>query len=205
MTRLAVVALLLLALAGCGGDDAGPAAVVPPDATLYVSADLAPEGAARELLGSSPAARLFELAGVDVQPAELDDWVGDRGAFFTRGPDVGLAVEVRDDDDAKAFARRVSAGDRLSAFAIIDGYVQIEGGRLTVNLGQATGGVAGDLPETPAFRDAARRLGGAPTAFLDLETTKQVTGWDALPDGRYLAVRDAAAGGRRVLRIAYAR
>ena len=49
------------------------------------------------------------------------------------------------------------------------------------------GGVAEDLDDTRAYRDAAARLGGAPTFLL-------------IDEGGYLAARDAVEDGRRVVR-----
>jgi hypothetical protein len=66
------------------------------------------------------------------------------------------------------------------------GRVTIADGRLIIDAGVATGGVAEDLDDTPAYRDAARRLGGEPTFLMTDETG-------------YRATRDTVEDGRRVM------
>ena len=65
--------------------------------------------------------------------------------------------------------------------------MQVADGRLTLAVGVTPGGVAEDLDDTRAYRDAQRRLGGAPTFLMTDESG-------------YLAARDAAEDGRRVVR-----
>jgi hypothetical protein len=67
-------------------------------------------------------------------------------------------------------------------------FLRLRDGRLYLDVGTAPGGVAEDLSDTRAYRDAARRLGGAPTLLLT-------------SDSGYLAARDVTEDGRRVLRI----
>ena len=67
-------------------------------------------------------------------------------------------------------------------------FLEIGDGRVRIDGGVAPGGVAEDLDDTRAYRDAERRLGGAPTFLL-------VDG-----DG-YLAARDGVKDGRRVVSV----
>ena len=60
-----------------------------------------------------------------------------------------------------AVARRGRLGPRF--------FLQVEDGRLFLNLGERVGGVAEDLPDTDRYRDAERRLGGAPTLLIERE------------------------------------
>ena len=68
-------------------------------------------------------------------------------------------------------------------------FLQVEDGRLFLNLGERVGGVADDLDATAPYRDAERRLRGAPTLLIvDV-------------DGGYLAAR-REGGALRVVRRA---
>lgn len=67
-------------------------------------------------------------------------------------------------------------------------FLRLRDGRLYLDVGTAPGGVAEDLSDTRAYRDAARRLGGGPTLLLT-------------SDSGYLAARDVTEDGRRVLRV----
>jgi hypothetical protein len=102
--------LFLLALAGCGGDP--PSSVVPADATIYIGVD---RSRAQQLLTGQ------EIDfGRDVEP-----WLGDRAAYFTRpASDVaGLVLDSEDDEAAEAFARKLTARGPYRASAIIDGHL----------------------------------------------------------------------------------
>ena len=129
------------------------------------------------------------------------------GLFFVQGrtpADMGgrLVAEVADEDalrrEAIALARRVGPKRadlnqgkeflELSVAADVPYLVRISDGRLTLDVGVTPGGVAEDLDDTRAYKDAARRLGGAPTFLL-------VEG-----DG-YVAARDAVEDGRRVVSV----
>jgi hypothetical protein len=67
-------------------------------------------------------------------------------------------------------------------------FLEIRDGRLQLDGGVAPGGVAEDLDDTRAYRDAERRLGGAPTFLL-------------LSGDSYLAARDGSKDGRRVVSV----
>jgi hypothetical protein len=133
---LAIVALVVTALAGCGGDDdggedvdVGPAAAAPSDAPIYVDAAVRPEGAAKMNAEASlgkildtddPGGRLmalFDQAAGEEPPArrvtyeaDIEPWLGDRvGAFFTSFEEEGkgaLVIETTDPQAALDVARR---------------------------------------------------------------------------------------------------
>jgi hypothetical protein len=64
----------------------------------------------------------------------------------------------------------------------------VDDGRLTLELGAPTGGVADDLGETRRYRDAERSLGGAPTLMADLSKLGS-SGWlAARRDGETLRI-----------------
>jgi hypothetical protein len=62
-------------------------------------------------------------------------------------------------------------------------YLQVKNGRFYIDFGTPVGGVAEDLGDTRRYRDATRRLGGAPTLLID-----------------ELAARDDGAGTLRISR-----
>jgi hypothetical protein len=68
-------------------------------------------------------------------------------------------------------------------------FLQVENGRMALDLGEQTGGVAEDLDQTPRYHDAERRLRGAPTLLIEDE------------DGGYTAAH-RAGGTLRVVRRA---
>jgi hypothetical protein len=103
------------------------------------------------------------------------------GMLFVQGhtpTDTGgrLVAEVADEEAV----RRALAGDHK-------GRVRIADGRLIIDAGVAPGGVAEDLDDTRAYKDAARRLGGAPT-FLETDETGFRAARDAVEDGRRVVV-----------------
>jgi hypothetical protein len=190
-------------------DTAPTLADVPGAAWLAVaSADLGEDAAlARE---HEQYERIETLTGLDLERSMLPHLGA--GMFFVQGrtpSDMGgrLVAEVSDEDalrrEAIALARRMGperaelhhekpgADERFLELSVshpdVSYFVEISGGRLSLDVGAAPGGVAEDLDDTRAYKDAARRLGGAPT-FLMVEG-----------EG-YLAARDAAEDGRRVVR-----
>jgi hypothetical protein len=150
------------------------------------------------------------------------------GSFFIQGTqytDLGarLLAETKDERAlqraAVRFARRMGARAELyktrpgaderivqvswsrrgSQDELFDDYwVEIRGGRFILETGQATGGVAGALSDTPRWKDAVRRLGGEPTLLIDLISAERVVG-DALLPLTYVAARITPDG---VLRAA---
>jgi hypothetical protein len=48
-------------------------------------------------------------------------------------------------------------------------FLQIDHGRVTLDMGRDPGGVAEDLGDTPRYRDAERRLFGPPTLLIERE------------------------------------
>jgi hypothetical protein len=164
-------------------DTAPTLAGVPGAAWLaFASADLGEDAVlARE---HEQYAQLEQLTGLDLERSVLPHLGA--GMFFVQGKtpaDMGgrLVAEVADED---ALRRAVVARRKR---ADVPYRVRISGGRLIIDAGATPGGVADDLDDTPAYRDAARRLGGAPTFLLTDE-------------GGYRAARDAVEDGRRVVR-----
>jgi hypothetical protein len=126
--------------------------------------------------------QIEQLTGLDLERSVLP-YLG-AGMFFVQGrtpADMGgrLVAEVTDEEALRRL--RPKRGD-------VPYRVRISDGRLYLDVGVAPGGVAEDLDDTRAYKDAARRLGGAPT-FLLIEG-----------DG-YLAARDALEDGRRVVSV----
>jgi hypothetical protein len=129
-------------------------------------------------------AQVEQLTGLDLERSVLPHLGA--GTFFVQGrtpADMGgrLVAEVSDEH---ALRRALAARPKLD----VPYRVRISGGRLILDVGVAPGGVAEDLDDTRAYRDAARRLGGPPTFLLTDE------------DG-YLAARDALEDGRRVVSV----
>jgi hypothetical protein len=127
---------------------------------------------------SAPFNEIEELARLDLE--RVLPQLG-AGMLFVQGhtpTDTGgrLVAEVADEDAV----RRALAGSHK-------GRVRIADGRLIIDAGVATGGVAEDLDDTRAYKDAARRLGGAPTYLMTDETG-------------YRAARDTFEDGRRIVR-----
>ena len=150
------------------------------------------------------------LTGLDLERSVLPHLGA--GMFFVQGKtpaDMGgrLVAEVADEDalrrEATALAQRLGpkraelhherpgAEERFFDLSVngpeVPYFVQVADGRLTLDVGVTPGGVAEDLDDTRAYRDAQRRLGGAPTFLMTDE-------------GGYLAARDAVEDGRRVVR-----
>jgi hypothetical protein len=170
-------------------DTAPTLANVPGAAWLALaSADLGEDAAlARE---HEQYEQIERLTGLDLERTVLPHLGA--GMFFVQGrtpSDMGgrLVAEVADEEalrrEATALERRV--GHKL---ADVPYRVRISDGRLYLDVGVTPGGVAENLDDTRAYKDAARRLGGAPTFLL-------VEG-----DG-YLAARDAVEDGRRVVSV----
>jgi hypothetical protein len=168
-------------------DTAPTLADVPGAAWLAVaSADLGEDAAlARE---HEQYEQIERLTGLDLERSVLPHLGA--GMFFVQGrtpADMGgrLVAEVADED---ALRREAAALARRRKRTEVPYRVRISDGRLCLDVGVAPGGVAEDLDDTRAYKDAARRLGGAPTFLL-------VEG-----DG-YLAARDALEDGRRVVSV----
>ncbi len=186
-------------------DTAPTLANVPGAAWLAVaSADLGADAAlARE---HEQYEQIESLTGLDLERSVLPHLGA--GLFFVQGrtpADMGgrLVAEVADEEalrrEAIALARRVGpkraevkAGEEFLELSVdhpdVSYSVRIADGRLTLDVGVTPGGVAEDLDDTRAYKDAARRLGGAPTFLL-------------VEDDGYLAARDAVEDGRRVVSV----
>jgi hypothetical protein len=164
-------------------DTAPTLAAVPGAAWLaFASADLGEDAAlARE---HEQYVQIEQLTGLDLERSVLPHLGA--GMFFVQGrtpADMGgrLLAEVADEDALRrALVSRRKRPD-------IPYRVRISGGRLTIEAGVTPGGVAEDLDDTRAYRDAARQLGGAPTFLLT-------------DDSGYRAARDAREDGQRVVR-----
>ena len=190
-------------------DTAPTLANVPGAAWLaFASADLGEDAA---LAGEHEQYEQVEaLTGLDLERSVLPHLGA--GMFFVQGktPDgMGgrLVAEVADEEalrrEATALAQRLGpkraelhhekpgAEERFFDLSVngpeVPYFVQVADGRLTLAVGVTPGGVAEDLDDTRAYRDAQRRLGGAPTFLMTDESG-------------YLAARDAVEDGRRVVR-----
>ncbi len=190
-------------------DTAPTLASVPGAAWLaFASADLGEDAAlARE---HEQYEQIEALTGLDLEGSVLPHLGA--GMFFVQGKtpaDMGgrLVAEVADEEalrrEATALAQRLGpkraelhherpgAEERFFDLSVngpeVPYFVQVADGRLTLTVGVSPGGVAEDLDDTRAYRDAQRRLGGAPTFLMTDE-------------GGYLAARDAGEDGRRVVR-----
>ena len=100
-----------------------------------------------------------------------------------QGKGLRLLAETSDEDalrrEAIAVARRLGpkraelnverpgAAERFLQLSVGDLYLEIENGRVRLDVGVTPGGVAEDLDDTPRYRDAQRRLGGAPTLLVE--------------------------------------
>lgn len=124
----ALLAVGVLAVAGCGGqDDGDPAALLPVSSPVAAEIVLAPEGdvradldaAASKVLGTDdPQAALAKLAGPAFERTDLDfkrdvePWLGDRAAMALTGFGSGerkqgfVAVATTDEKAALAAARK---------------------------------------------------------------------------------------------------
>jgi hypothetical protein len=185
--------------------DAAPSlADVPGAAWLaFASADLGEDATlARERL-----AQIEQATGIDLEQAVLGHLGA--GMFFVQGRNPGemggrLVAETVDEDalkrEATAWAERlgpeqaeIHKGENFFELTVDDPalphlFLEIRDGRLQIDGGVASGGVAEDLDDTRAYRDAERRLGGPPTFLLTDERG-------------YLAARDAVEDGRRVVSV----
>ena len=187
-------------------DVAPSLADVPGAAWLAVaSADLGEDAAlarAHEQFG-----QIEQLTGIDLEQAVLPHLGA--GLFFVQGrtpADLGgrLVAETADEAalrrEATAWAKRlgpkraeIHQSDEFFELTVDHPdlphlFLEIRDGRLQLDGGVAAGGVAEDLDDTRAYRDAERRLGGAPTFLL-------------LSGDRYLAARDGSRDGRRVVSV----
>jgi hypothetical protein len=199
VTASAVAALA----AGCGddgGDDAGPAAVVPESAPVYIDVSVRPEGEAREnaeaALGTvfdtdDPGARIIELAeqeaaseGDQVDYAEqIEPWLGERfGIFLTR---IGnnetteskgaFVFETTDVDQALEFFRSdPDATDRTGEYEGVE--YQVDSDKDV--LGAVDDFIVGG--DLPAFKAAVDASDGGTLA--DSEDFSEAVG--ELPDDR---------------------
>ena len=162
---------------------------VPGDAWLAVATPdlsahdpLEPARAALDGLQRWPNVGLYELVRPDLDAATM--FVQGRSAI-----DVGARL-VADTSDETGLRQKVVAQAReiprrywdvelnLGADFLQLGvsrrnrlgpslYLQVEDGRLTLDLGREVGGVAEDLGDTRRYRDAERRLGGPPSLLID--------------------------------------
>jgi hypothetical protein len=131
MTALAAAAAVALPIAGCGGDassggDAGadPAAFLPASSSVYVEAQVRPEGdlaanatsvAGKILRTGDPGGKIVGLIDRGLKDEggsyakDVEPWLGKRaglavtGARSGRQPDLVAAIASKDDDAAKAF------------------------------------------------------------------------------------------------------
>ena len=164
-------------------DTAPTLANVPGAAWLAVaSADLGDD--AMLARGHEQYEQIEQLTGLDLERSVLPHLGA--GMFFVQGrtpADMGgrLVAEVADEE---ALRRAVKLAQRTE----VPYRVRISDGRLYLDVGVAPGGVAEDLDDTRAYKDAARRLGGAPTFLL-------------VEGGGYVAARDALEDGRRVVSV----
>ena len=186
---------------------------VPGAAWLaFSSADLGESGA---LFSAHEQFRLVEAAlRVDLDRAVLPHLGA--GMLFVQGRDVydiggRLVAEVGDEEGLRreviALARRLGpkraelhlnrpgAAEQflelsVRANGIEPFFLRLNDGRVYLDVGNTPGGVAEDLSDTRAYREAARRLGGAPTLLL------------VPADRASLAARDVTEDGRRLLRVA---
>lgn len=191
---------LLVALAGCGGDDETPASVVPADAALYASFD-----------ASAPALRLPAEA-VSSEPDLVRPWVGERAAVFALAdaPNRLAAVfAVHDEERAQAFAREVEASGELVA-ELVDGHLVVTDGEQLVAAARAAAegaALADDVDpalesETDGYviaRDL-RTLGGTlPRMGLDPYTEKLIV--NGLPRDARLSARLWQRDGATILEV----
>jgi hypothetical protein len=123
-------ALVVLALAGCGGSGP-PSSVVPADATLYVGTSAAE---AEQLLAAGSRDVDFER--------EVRPWLGERAAYFTHGSadQYGLVFAAEDEDAAKEFGERVALLGPLRASAVIDGHLVLASSRELLQAANAAAG-----------------------------------------------------------------
>jgi hypothetical protein len=147
---------------------------------------LAPAGAAPSLAGA-PADASLAVASADLGEEVGEHWDGlgmdlerlllprlGAGSLVLRGRAASLVAETSDEAalrrEAAALARRL--GPKRADLNVADEFLQletqsflllIEGGSVYLDTGVKPPGVAGDLDDTRRYRDAVRRLGGAPT------------------------------------------
>jgi len=191
----ALLAVVVLPLAGCGSESgsgasgADPAKVVPAEAPLYVEAAVRPDGdleegasdALKKLLRTDdPGAKITELlnkatADSDVKWDEVKQWLGPRvGAYATEfsdeAPVAALIADVTDVDKAKAsLDKLVAESDGKAASAIVGDYAVI-GSPAGVEAVQATadgGENLADAPDFQAARDAAAADGSLGMAYVE--------------------------------------
>jgi hypothetical protein len=142
LTALVAATAVALPVAGCGsgapasGGDAGadPAAFLPASASVYVEAQVQPEGdlaanakavAGKILRTNDPGGRIVQLLdqGLKAKGADyakdIQPWLGKRIGLAVTGtgsggakPDVAAAVASKDDDAAKTFADRPQNGEQ---------------------------------------------------------------------------------------------
>jgi hypothetical protein len=186
--------------------DAAPTlADVPGAAWLaFASADLGEDLAV--LRAHEQFFQVEDATGLDLEQRVLPHLGA--GMFFVqgRGPfDMGgrLVAETTDEDalrrEATAWARRlgpkraeIHQSDEFFELTVDHPdlphlFLEIRDGRLQIDGGVAPGGVAEDLADTRAYREAERELGGRPTFLIT-------------DGGGYIAARDAVEDGRRVVR-----
>ncbi len=212
--------LVLAALAaGCGDDeplpvdDGGLAGLAPADAPLFVDVALRPSGEQREAINSligrlgvpNPGAALissidglFAEDGLEIAyAADIEPWLGERGAVFVRSfepaqrdssvPDVAALFEVEDAAAAGAFLDHLAEQDpaperdaqyrgapyRRSgplAYGLVDGAVVLgteAAFRLAVDASEGE-----SLAESEEYADRSAELGGDPvlSAFVEPAT-----------------------------------
>lgn len=166
--------------------DAAPTLENVPGAAwlAFASADLGEDAAlARE---HEQYAQIETLTGLDLERSVLPHLGA--GMFFVQGKtpaDMGgrLVAEVADEEALRREAIAPARRKRVD----VPYRVRISAGRLYLDVGVTPGGVVEDLDDTRAYRDAERRLGGAPTFLL-------------IDESGYRAARDAPEHGQRVVR-----
>ena len=185
--RRAIAVLAVLALAGCGGDEA-PSGVVPADATTYVGMD------------ASEAERLVSGTSRDVDfERDVKPWLGDRVAYFVVGRDdaAGFVFESEDDEAAEAFGRKVASGGPQRASAVIDGRLVLTSSRELLRAANAAADV-GSLADSTRLDVTGEDGDDPPDLLLATDDPDAffagLDAYDVLPDELPAPVEAFAAG-----------
>ena len=187
LTAAALLGLVLLALAGCGGGSesgsASPAGVAPPDTPVFVEATLQPEGELKanvdaiaktvggiDNLGEKIISELESSAGDEGESldykTEVEPWLGEKGGVFLGSfngdefEQVGVAVQTTDTEAAQAFVdkRAEDSKDPVRDASYEGVDYKVESGDESVY------GMVGDLlvvsEKEQAFKDAVKASNG---------------------------------------------